>query len=109
MRGLMLGLASLAILVSTGAQAQEDVGDSDAGLAVASQICASCHAITRAQRMSPLLTAPRFEDVANTPGMTAMALFVWMRTSHPTMPNIILEPEDLGNVVAYLLSLKERR
>jgi hypothetical protein len=41
--------------------------------------------------------------------MTATALFVWMRTSHPTMPNIILEPEDLRNVVAYVLSLKDRQ
>jgi mono/diheme cytochrome c family protein len=103
----MLTLASLATLAAAGARAQEDVGDPEAGFAVASEICASCHAITREQSMSPILEAPRFEDVANTPGMTAMALFAWMTTSHPTMPNIILEPEDLRNVVAYILSLKD--
>jgi hypothetical protein len=58
--------------------------------------------------MWPVLKGPRFDDVADTPGMTATALFAWMRTSHPTMPNIILEPDDLRNVVAYILSLKER-
>jgi mono/diheme cytochrome c family protein len=73
----MLTLASLATLAAAGARAQEDVGDPEAGFAVASEICASCHAITREQ------------------------------TSHPTMPNIILEPEDLRNVVAYILSLKD--
>src|SRR6187431_3680 len=39
--------------------------------------------------------------------MTATALTVWLQTSHPTMPNIILEPNDVSNVVAYILSLKD--
>jgi mono/diheme cytochrome c family protein len=106
---VMLSLASVATLIAAGARAQEDVGDPNAGFVVASEICASCHAITRAQSMPPVLEGPRFDDVADTPGMTAIALFAWMRTSHPTMPNIILAPEDLRNVVAYILSLKERQ
>jgi hypothetical protein len=32
---------------------------------------------------------------------------VWLQTSHPTMPNIILEPNDMSNVVAYILSLSK--
>jgi hypothetical protein len=55
--------------------------------------------------MSPILEAPRFEDVANTTA-TAMGLFTWMTTSHPPMPDIALRPEELRNVVAYILSLK---
>lgn len=105
----MLSLACMATLTAAGARAQEDVGDPNAGFVVASEICGSCHAITRAQSMQPVLEGPRFDDVADTPGMTAMALFAWMRTSHPTMPNIVLAPEDLRNVVAYILSLKERQ
>ena len=31
-----------------------------------------------------------------------------MQTSHPTMPNIIVEPKDMRNVIAYILSLKGR-
>jgi mono/diheme cytochrome c family protein len=107
-RGSTLGLAFLTTLVAAGARG-EDVGDPEAGFVVASEICASCHAITREQAMLPVLQGPRFDDVADTPGMTAMALFVWMRTSHPTMPNIILAPEDVRNVVAYILSLKNRQ
>jgi hypothetical protein len=56
---------------------------------------------------SPEPTAPPFKDVANTPGMTETALTVWLRTSHPTMPNIIVEPADMDNVIAYILSLKD--
>ena len=40
--------------------------------------------------------------------MTATALQVWMQTSHPTMPNIIVAPSDMRSVIAYILSLKGR-
>jgi hypothetical protein len=30
-----------------------------------------------------------------------------MQSTHPTMPNIILEDDELRNVVAYILSLKD--
>ena len=40
--------------------------------------------------------------------MTGTALAVWMQTSHPTMPNIIVEKNDMLNVIAYILSLKGR-
>ena len=56
-------------------------------------------------RVTRAHSAP-LEDVANTSGVTATALRVWLQSSHPTMPNIILEPNDLSNVVAYILSLK---
>jgi len=50
--------------------------------------CATCHSIS--EEKSPLPQAPRFRHVADTTGMTATALQVWMQTSHPTMPNIIV-------------------
>jgi hypothetical protein len=42
------------------------------------------------------------------PGITGTALRIWMETSHPTMPNIIIEKQDMLNVIAYMLSLKGR-
>jgi len=37
--------------------------------------------------------------------MTAMALHVFSTTSHPKMPNLILKPEEMKDVIAYILSL----
>ena len=51
--------------------------------------------------------APTFQSVADTPGMTELALSVWLQSSHPTMPNIILSQDDLRNVVAYIRSLEK--
>jgi hypothetical protein len=40
--------------------------------------------------------------------MTEMALSVWLQSSHPTMPNIILNPDEMRNVVGYIRSLDRR-
>jgi mono/diheme cytochrome c family protein len=92
-------------LGSTGAVSAQDA-DVDAGKAYATAICAECHAIRPREDNSPLLDAPSFQSVADTPGMTELALSVWLQTSHPTMPNIVLEQDDMRNVIAYIRSLK---
>jgi len=48
--------------------------------------------------------ATPFDKIANI--KSAEALFEWMHSTHPTMPNIVLKQEDLDDVVAYILSLK---
>ena len=40
------------------------------------------------------------------PGMTAMALQVALQSPHKTMPNLMLEPDELRNLIAYFLTLK---
>ncbi len=59
------------------------------------------------QQASPNIKAPTFGAVANTPGMNDRALVVWLQSSdHATMPNLMIAPEDLDNVVAYIMSLR---
>jgi mono/diheme cytochrome c family protein len=91
-------------LVTSTAFAQD--GDRVQGLAFARQICSECHTIDRSQTPSPNPASPRFEAIAKTPGMTATALSVALLTPHRTMPNIMLNPEELRNIVAYVLSLQ---
>jgi hypothetical protein len=52
---------------------------------------------------------PAFRDIANTSGMTATAIRVFLTSSHPRMPNLILTPEEIADVTAYILSLRNRR
>ena len=105
MRRLLLSITLVAVTAS-GALAAEDVGDPQAGFDYAKRVCSVCHAISGEQSPNP--KAPRFREVADTPGITGTALRVWMETSHPTMPNIIVEKDDMLNVIAYILSLKGR-
>jgi mono/diheme cytochrome c family protein len=93
---------------STGLMAGEvEVGDVQAGFTYAKEVCANCHAIV-SNETSPVPKATSFDEIANTSEMSAKALLVWMQTRHPTMPNITLEREDLMDVIAYILSRKDK-
>jgi mono/diheme cytochrome c family protein len=84
----------------------QDIGSAAQGLVLAQRVCSECHAIGPSQTRSPNAAAPRFETIANVPGMTELALTVALRTPHRTMPNIILEASELRNIAAYILSLQ---
>ena len=109
---LVLSLAMVLSAIAV-AEAQDvgdvpmgEIGDPQAGFDYAHATCAACHAIS--EEKSPVATAPRFKDVANTPGMTPTALMVWLQNAqHPTMPNLMIRGQELRNVAAYILSLKD--
>lgn len=97
-------LLAAILIAGSGAAAQD--ADIEAGAAYAEQVCSVCHAVLPNEQYSPLPEAPTFQSVADTPGMTELALSVFLQSSHPTMPNIVLEQDDMRNVVAYIRSLK---
>jgi mono/diheme cytochrome c family protein len=97
-------LACLAILTAP-AKAQS-IGDVERGLSIADKLCAECHAV-KAGETSPRLESPPFERIAATPGMTGLAIKVWLQTPHPTMPNLMLPANDRDDVAAYITSLKK--
>jgi mono/diheme cytochrome c family protein len=84
----------------------QEIGEPAKGLLLAQQVCAECHAIDKRQASSPNAAAPRFEAIANVSGMSPLALTVVLQTPHRSMPNLILDPDELRNIVAYILSLK---
>ncbi|MFY0610378.1 MAG: cytochrome C [Hyphomicrobiaceae bacterium] len=82
------------------------LGEPTAGKAYAQMHCASCHSIVPNGNTSPVAEALPFQMIADTGGMTRTALFVFFRTPHPTMPNLIVRGDDVDNIIAYILSLK---
>ena len=93
----LIGVASytVACLVVSAARAQ-DLDQPALGQVLARQICSECHAIEKRDARSPHSVAPRFEDIANSPGMSTAALTAALQTSHRTMPNVILQPDELA-------------
>ena len=102
-QGACIGLA--VVLASMSVKAEEP-GDPRAGLAYARAHCAGCHAVRATDSMSPSPAAPPFASVAKTSGMTGRALAVWLETSHPTMPNLVVGQKDRDDVIAYIISLQ---
>ena len=103
-RAVMMATA----LCATAFAAKGQDGDAAAGHALAREACKACHMI-EAEENAPRMIAigPAFRDIANTRGMTATAIRVFLTTSHPKMPNLIITPEELTDVSAYILSLRD--
>jgi mono/diheme cytochrome c family protein len=102
-------LATLAAVLTIAAlptNAQDT--DVAAGHDLARRVCVACHVVDGEKPSRPLIAgAPNFRDIANTSGMTATALHVFLTTWHPKMPNLILKPEEMRGVIAYILSLRQ--
>lgn len=75
------------------------------GRRLAQAWCQSCHAIEPG-RDGFFDEAPSFQSIADRKGTTALSLKVFWRTSHRTMPNLVISPEQAELLSAYILSLR---
>ncbi len=99
-------MLTVSFAMAAGSAAAQDFGRAKSGQALATQVCAQCHAVESGLLRSPNAEAPRFEAIAKLPGMTSIALNAALQTSHRSMPNVILEADARSDIVAYILSLK---
>ena len=102
-------IGSISVIVSLvlgGEGWTQDTSRSEAGLVLARRICSECHTVDKNPISSPNSAAPRFETIADVPGMTAIALSVALQRSHKTMPNIILNTDERRDMVSYIMSLQ---
>jgi mono/diheme cytochrome c family protein len=88
------------------ALAQDLPGSPALGHDMARRDCSGCHAVERDELPYETGGIPPFQAVARDPAVTETALRVFLRTTHPSMPNIMLTQDEIDNVVAYILSLK---
>ena len=110
----MLGAGGAAVLMglsgcaATGGSAGHVESSAAArGLSYARDACASCHAVELGEFESPEVSAPSFEALANRPDMTRSSLAALLRSPHRNMPNLIVEPERIDDLAAYLVTLGE--
>ena len=100
-------IAVMTSLVASSYSSAQQTDRAKRGLFVAKQVCAQCHVVEKRSRRSPDAAAPRFENIANSPGMSATAISVALQTtSHRTMPNVRMNRDQLDDLVTYILSLK---
>ena len=97
------------LMLLAGSAATAQAQDPQGGAQWANNVCAECHATRAGQAQSPNGRAPTFVELANAPGMTSAALTVALTTPHAGMPMFVLTPEQRGDIIAYILSLKTNR
>ena len=85
----------------------QNSGNVQRGASLAGSQCAECHAVNKGER-SPKVAVPTFSAIAATPGMTSLALEASLQTSHRQMPNLLIERADRADIIAYILSLKDK-
>ena len=83
------------------------VADASHGEGLAHQWCAGCHG-AGSNEPSPNPHAPGFSTVANDPAATEYSLHVFLQIPHDRMPNIILTPDQIDDLVSYIETLKTR-
>lgn len=99
-----LSVLFLFSLVHTAAGAPRSRGAAE-GHRLAQAWCQTCHAVEPG--LSGLFdTAPSFQSIADRNGTTALSLKVFWRTSHQSMPNLVILPEQADALSRYILSLK---
>jgi mono/diheme cytochrome c family protein len=106
--GALFGLGACAGAAPVRGPSGDEIGNPSLGLAYARDVCAACHAVGHGDLRSPNPNAPPFQQVADTPGMTRLALNAWLRSAHPSMPNFVVEDEQIDNLHAYLSSIAAR-
>jgi hypothetical protein len=52
--------------------------------------------------------APDFHAIANMSSTTPFGLMVWLTNPHPSMPSLVLTRQESTDVIAYILSLRDR-
>jgi len=104
------------LMVATGGVAMaatDGPGNPAFGRRIADDFCSKCHIVAPEQEpgggdLLGRAKAPDLTQRLRDPGVTELALRTYLQTSHPRMPNIMLKQEETDDLIAYLLTLKER-
>jgi mono/diheme cytochrome c family protein len=81
--------------------------DAQKGRVLAERACVACHVVTE-RAVSPVAAdVPTFAAIANKPDQTMEAVAGRIVIPHPPMPAIALSREEIGNVVAYIMTLRK--
>lgn len=106
----LTGLATLTLALSAGGlHAQQVHPDAKIGKQIADKLCVGCHIVdAEASGRTVPADVPSFARIANVPGQTATSIAGAIVVPHPPMPQIQLTREEIGDVAAYILTLKSQ-
>jgi cytochrome c len=106
-RPAVAALAMLSALAIPAARSEELKPDAKAGFTILNEKCSPCHAIGKAGS-SPMKAAPPFRTLHTRYPVESLqeSLAEGIITGHPAMPEFHFEPDQVGDIIAYLKSLE---
>jgi mono/diheme cytochrome c family protein len=107
MKATRLSVFGCVVAAGASAMALDARGDSSPGKDLAERWCSQCHAL-EPNRVSPNSKARPFPQLAAEPSVTPYSLRVLLRSPHASMPNLMLNPEQMDEITDYIMSLKPK-
>ena len=106
--GIIRRHLSLALLawVCAGTISRAEAETVAAGEQIAQTWCRNCHQVGPKVVGVGSDAVPSFVSIARMPSTTQMSLTVFLSTNHAHMPDYSLTREEIRNVTAYILSLR---
>jgi mono/diheme cytochrome c family protein len=95
-----------ALLLTTTADAAENVGNVEAGRQLVLNSCSTCHSTSNTNVASD--AAPPLSFIARDNKQRPEWIRGWLMDPHPPMPGIMLSRQQINDVIAYLNSLPVR-
>ncbi|CAN1724132.1 Cytochrome c-552 [Hyphomicrobium sp. 1Nfss2.1] len=107
-RALAVSGIAVITLALAGAALAQIHPDAKTGKVIAEKLCVGCHIVgAEAAGATVSSDVPSFEQIANVPDQTVKSIAGAIVIPHPPMPQIQLTREEIGDVAAYILSLKK--
>jgi mono/diheme cytochrome c family protein len=105
---LALAAAALSAMGLVPAAQAQVHPDPKSGKTIAEKLCVGCHIVgEEASGASVPADVPSFTRIASKPGQTAQAIAGAIVVPHPPMPQIQLTREEIGDIAAYILTLRK--
>ena len=104
-RVTLAALIALFLILRQASGAAPGTDSASAGHRLAEAWCKACHVI-ETKTAGASTPAPDFVQIVNLPSTTALSLKVFLSTNHPSMPNLVLTPQQTDDLANYILSLK---
>ena len=94
------------LILSSSASVSEELSPTQKGAELAQKMCARCHSV-EITGVSPFPEAPPFREFAGKWPLESLeeALAEGIVVGHPAMPEFMLEPKDIQNLLSYLATL----
>lgn len=99
--------AALVVLATAFPAAAQEASDPAAGAVLARTWCSGCHLVDPLQPRGND-AAPPFVAIAAAPATSPASLHAFITAPHGQMPDLKLSGQQVDNLVAYILSLRQR-
>jgi len=100
-------IASALLAAQPAVLAQPVARDPASGRRLATTLCSTCHHVLP-MVVPDKADPPSFQSITDLPSTTGISLNVFLHSNHNKMPDFILSSAESNDLIAYILSLKQK-